>query len=133
GVPDMPEYQYSQSPLVKKLAIKPKMRITAVSAIDGFRALLGDLPEGTSYADSLDGAFDWIIAFAKNEPELDGMMATLKAHLKPTGILWVAIPRAKNPAFNRSTLFASQERYGMELNSNAVVNDEWTAYRYKKV
>jgi hypothetical protein len=128
----MPEYQYSQSPLVKKLAIKPKTRITAVNAIPNFRDLLGELPEGTSYDDSLDGEFDWIIAFAKNEPELDGMMENLKAHLKPTGILWVAIPRAKNPAFNRSTLFASQGRYGMELNSNAVVNDDWTGYRYKR-
>jgi hypothetical protein len=129
----MPEYQYSQSPVVKKLAIKPKMRITAVNPINGFRVLLGELPEGTSYDDSLKGEFDWIIAFAKNEPELDAIMENIKAHLKQTGILWVAIPRAKNPAFNRSTLFASRGRYGMDMNSNAVINDDWTAYRYKKV
>lgn len=129
----MPEYEYSQSPLVKKLAVKPKMRITAVNPIDGFRTLLGELPDGTSYHDALDGDFDWIIAFAKNEPELDGLIEDIKAHLKQTGILWVAIPRAKNTAFNRSTLFASRGRYGMDMNSNAVINDEWTAYRYKKV
>ncbi len=32
----MPEIPYSQSPLVKKLTIKPKTRITAINPIDGF-------------------------------------------------------------------------------------------------
>lgn len=129
----MPEYEYSQSPLVKKLAIKPKTRITAVNPIEGFRAMLGDLPPDTTYHDSLEGDFDWIIAFVKSEPELDGLIENIKKHLKPDGILWVSIPRAKNPKLNRSTLFASRGRYGMDMNSNAVVNDDWTAYRYKRV
>ena len=129
----MPEYQYSQSPLVKKLAIKPKIRITALNPIEGFRDMLGELPPDTTYHDSLEVDFDWIIVFVKSEPELDGLIETIKQHLKPDGILWVSIPRAKNPKFNRSTLFASRERYGMDMNSNAVVNDDWTAYRYKRV
>jgi hypothetical protein len=128
----MPE-SYSQSPLVKKLAIKPKTRITAVNPIDGFRDLLGDLPEGTTYEDKFEGDFDWIIVFVKSEPELDGLIENIKQHLKQTGILWVSIPRAKNPALNRTTLFESRERYGMDMSANAVVNDDWTAYRYKKV
>lgn len=129
----MPEYQYSQSPLVKKLAIKPNMRVTAVNPIEGFRAMLGELPSGTTYEEKLEGEFDWIIAFFKSEAEQDAMMETIKQHLKQTGILWVAIPRAKNPAYNRSTLIAASGRYGMDMNANAVINDDWTAYRYKRV
>jgi hypothetical protein len=127
----MPEY--SQSPLVKKLAVKPKTRITAVNEIENFRDMLGELPPDTSYDDSLDGDFDWIIAFAKNEPELDGMIENIKKHLKQSGTLWVAIPRANNSKFNRNTLTASSARYGLDITSNAVVNDDWTAYRYKKL
>lgn len=127
----MPEY--SQSPLVKKLAIKPKTRITAVNPIEGLRAMLGELPEEAVYDETFEGEFDWIIAFVKSEPELDGLIDNLKLHMKQTGALWVAIPRAKNPAFNRNTLIASRERYGLDTVSNAVVNDDWTAYRYKKV
>ena len=129
----MPETPYSQSPLVKKLAIKPKARITAINPINGFIDLLGELPEGSSYEDNLEGDFDWMTVFVKSEAELDGLVESIKKHLKPSGILWVAIPRAKNPSLNRNTLSASQARYGLEITSNAVINDDWTAYRYKKV
>ena len=129
----MPATPYSQSPLVKKLAIKPKTRITALNPIEGFRDMLGELPEGTTYDYNFEGDFDWITAFVKNEPELDGLIEAIKAHLKQTGILWVAIPRANNSKLNRNTLIASRERYGLEITSNAVINEDWTAYRYKKV
>jgi hypothetical protein len=129
----MLETPYSQSPLVQKLAVKPKTRITAVNAIDGFIDLLGELPQGTSYEDNLEGDFDWITVFVKSEAELDSRIENIKSHLKANGSLWVSIPRVKNPKLNRSTLIASQARYGMEITSNAVINDDWTAYRYKKV
>ncbi len=129
----MPETPYSQSPLVKKLAIKPKTRITAVNPIDGFQNMLGELPEGTTFESNFEGEFDWITAFVKTESELDGQIESIKKHLKQTGILWVAIPRDKKSKLNRNTLIASQTRYGLETVSNAVINDDWTAYRYKKV
>jgi len=129
----MPETPYSQSPLVKKLAIKPGTRITAVNAINGFIDMLAELPPGTSYEDNFEGDFDWVTVFVKSESELDGIIENIKQHLKPTGTLWVAIPRAKNPNLNRNTLSATQQRYGLEITSNAVINDDWTAYRYKKV
>ena len=129
----MPETPYSQSPLVKKLAIKPKTRITAVNAITGFMDMLGELSPETRYDNTLEGDFDWITVFVKSEAELDGLIENIKRHLKPTGTLWVAIPRAKNTKLNRNTLTVSQERYGLDITSNAVINDDWTAYRYKKV
>ncbi len=129
----MPETPYSQSPLVKKLAIKPKTRITAVNAINGFIDMLAELPPGTSYEDNFKGDFDWVTVFVKSESELDGIIENIKQHLKSTGTLWAAIPRAKNPNLNRNTLSATQQRYGLEITSNAVINDDWTAYRYKKV
>ena len=69
----------------------------------------------------------------KSEAQLDGLIENIKKHLKETGILWVAIPRAKNPKLNRNTLTASSERYGLDIVSNIAINDDWTAYRYKKV
>ena len=128
----MPEPTYSQSPLVKKLSIKPNTHIHALNPIEGFRDLLGELPAGTVYDAHFDDEYDWIAVFVKTEGELDGLIEAIKQHLKPTGTLWVAIPRAKNPKFNRSTLMASQERYGLETVANAVINEDWTAYRYKR-
>ncbi|MCA0454962.1 MAG: hypothetical protein LCI00_13400 [Chloroflexi bacterium] len=127
----MPTPAYSQSPLVKKLAIKPNTSIHVLNPIAGFREMLGELPTGTVYDAHFDDTYDWLAVFAKTEGELDGLIEAIKQHLKPTGTLWVAIPRAKNPKFNRSTLIASRERYGFEIVSNAVINNDWTAYRYK--
>ncbi len=87
----MPETPYSQSPLVKKLAIKPKTRITAINAIKGFADMLGELPEATRYEANFEGDFDWITVFVKSEAELDGLIENIKSHLKPTGTLWVSI------------------------------------------
>ncbi len=129
----MPVTPYSQSPLVKKLAIKPKTHITAVNPIDGFQNMLGELPEGTTFDSAFEGTFDWITVFVKTESELDGLIENIKAHMQQTGTLWVAIPRNKKSNMNRNTLIASRERYGLEITSNAVINDDWTAYRYKKV
>ena len=95
--------------------------------------MLGELPPETSYDDTFEGTFDWVTVFVKSESELDGLIENIKQHLKPTGTLWVSIPRAKNPKLNRNTLTASQARYGLEITSNTVINDDWTAYRYKKV
>ena len=129
----MPEIPYSQSPLVKKLAIKPKTRITAINPFDGFRESLGELPPETTFDANFEGEFDWMIAFVKSEPELDSLIESIKKHLKAAGILWVAIPRAKKSELNRNVLTASQARYGLDITSNTVINDDWTAYRYKKV
>ncbi len=37
---------YSGTPLVRKLGVKPGMRVHYVAAPEGFGALLGELPDG---------------------------------------------------------------------------------------
>ena len=55
----------------------PAMALTAI-----------DLPN-LEVAPRLAGKFDYIHLFATSRQELDGMFPTLKAHLEPTGMLWV--------------------------------------------
>jgi len=124
---------YSKSPLVKKLAIKPKTRITVVNAPQGYGDLLGDLPPETRYSETFDGTFDWILLFVKTQSELDDQISGVKARLAPGGILWIAFPRAKQATdLSRNSMWPMQERYGLQVVSNAVVNDDWTAYRFKQ-
>jgi hypothetical protein len=124
---------YSKSPLVKKLAIKPKTRITVVNAPEGYREMLGDLPEGTTYDDKFEGMFDWIQVFVKTQAELDAHLPTAKEKLAPNGILWVTFPRDRKVTdLNRNSMFAVKANHGLDPVSNAVVNDDWTAYRLKR-
>jgi len=123
---------YSQAPLAKKLAVKPKMRMVALMSPDGYRELLGDLPEGASYTDRFDGSFDWIHLFVKSKAELEHWLPEIRGNMRPGGILWISFPRSKNATdLNRNSMIELPGRYGLEVVSNAVVNDEWTAYRAK--
>lgn len=127
----MPE-NYSQSPLVKKLAVRPKMRMVTLMPPEGYRELLGNLPEGATYADIFEGAFDWLHVFVKTKAELESRLAEIKARLLPETVFWISFPRTKNATdLNRNSLLELPARFGLQPVSNAVVNDEWTAYRIK--
>jgi hypothetical protein len=59
---------------------------TALEAID---------PSSLDVASELAGEFDYIHLFARTGAELDDAFPKLKAHLKPTGMLWVSWPKNK--------------------------------------
>lgn len=127
----MPEY--SQSPLVRKLAIKPKTRLVAVNAPEGYRDWLGELPPETTFSETLDGTFDWIHVFATRQQDLYEQLPSLKAKLAPDGILWVSFPRdrKKTDMSRNSVIPPAMHPYGLTPVANAVINDNWTGYRLK--
>lgn len=126
--------EYSKSPLVKKLALKPKSRVAVLNAPEGYRDLLGELPPETTYAEALDGKLDWIQVFVTQKQTLYNQLPALKQHLAPNGTLWITFPRdRKKTDLNRNAVVpdAIQDSYGLTPVANAVVNDDWTAYRLK--
>jgi hypothetical protein len=126
--------EYSKSPLVKKLAIKPKTKMIVLNAPDGYRDMLGDLPEGATLSDSFEGTFDWIQVFVTKQADLYAQLPGLKAKLAPDGILWITFPRDKKKTdLSRNAIMPSaiHEPFGLEPNANTVINDDWTAYRLK--
>jgi hypothetical protein len=127
----MPEY--SQSPLVKKLAIKPKTRLATINAPSAYRDWLGELPPETTCSETLDGTFDWIHVFATKQQELYDQLPSLKEKLAPDGILWVSFPRDKQKTdmSRNSVLPAAMQPFGFTPVANAVINDDWTGYRLK--
>ncbi len=128
----MPE-TYSKSPLVKKLAIKPKSRIIAVNPPEGFDHLLGDLPPETTAAASFEGIFDWILLFVKTQAELDAQLAGVVERLAANGILWISFPRDKKATdLNRNSMLVVGEHFPLQPVANAVISDDWTAYRLKR-
>lgn len=83
---------YSGTPLVKKLGIKPKMRLLFVDPPLSFDETLGPLPdEAKLVADA--NSVDCIMLFADSARALKGQFAALAARLVPNGMLWVAWPK----------------------------------------
>jgi hypothetical protein len=82
--------------LSRKLKLKQGQRAALISAPEGYRETLGALPAGVELAESLDGQFDWIQIFVKNQAELAQLMPQVAAALKQDGKLWISFPKGSS-------------------------------------
>ncbi|HEX2622959.1 MAG TPA: hypothetical protein VHL11_22520 [Phototrophicaceae bacterium] len=85
---------YSGTPLIKKLGIKPPMRILLLHPPENYDQTLGEFPDGITLVETLAEAaqapLDFIQFFTLQRAELEAMFADLKAALTPAGMLWIS-------------------------------------------
>lgn len=93
----MSEAGYSDTPLVKKLGIKPGMRGLFVGRPSGIEAI----ETFDAWSERIDahgpplaeGPFDYIHVFESGEAALAAAIPLLKARLSPPGMLWISWPK----------------------------------------
>ncbi len=89
---------YAGQPLPKKLGIRPGSQVALVEAPNGFRQLLGDLPEGVRFYEDVTrgegtvSRYDLVIWFIKTLPDLERCTAEMAPCLD-FGSLWIAWPK----------------------------------------
>jgi hypothetical protein len=79
--------------LIKKLLIKPGMRLAIHNAPLGYLEGLGPLPEGAQLPEEADGALDFVQLFIKNRDEYERLGAAALRAVKPDGLLWICYPK----------------------------------------
>jgi hypothetical protein len=84
---------YSGTPLATKLGIKEGHRVAFPSAPEGFRELLGELPEGVVVRPRARGPLDVIVFFTKSRSELERRLPALRRAMDPAAGLWIAWPK----------------------------------------
>ena len=84
---------YSPRSLVEKLGIKPGMRIAILGAPSGYRATLGELPDGVTTTSAARGVLPLIHFFTKRRAQLEQRFPALKRALAQDGALWVSWPK----------------------------------------
>ena len=84
---------YSKTPLVRKLGIKPGLKIHFSNPPDNLQSLLGELPDKTTTIVELNGLVDYIHIFTKSKDELQTQFPILKAGLAQNGLLWISWPK----------------------------------------
>lgn len=85
---------YSQTPLAKKLGIKPGARVALAQAPPEMRGLLEPLPADVRVADGLRAAgLDVIVLFPRSAADLERRFAAAARRLAPAGGLWIAWPK----------------------------------------
>ena len=98
----------------------PAMALTAI-----------DLPN-LEVAPRLAGTFDYIHLFATSQQELDGTFPTLKAHLKPTGMLWVSWPKNRQLGTDLTLpeVIRIGYRHGLVESKTVSVDYTWSAIKF---
>lgn len=77
--------------IAEKMFIKPEMSAYLYAAPDGHLVHIG--ARDVKVSESLNGEFDYMHLFAKNQAELRRHFSALKPHLGAKGALWVSWPK----------------------------------------
>jgi hypothetical protein len=83
----------AESPLAKKMKLKPGLRAAIINAPEGYLKELDPLPSDVEVVESLQGQFDWLQIFVKTKAELDELVPRVLRALKPDTLLWVSFPK----------------------------------------
>ena len=84
---------YAATPLAKKLGMKEGHRVAFLSAPEGFRGLLGELPAGVRVKSRASGPLDIIVFFTRSRAELERRLPALRRAMDPAAGLWIAWPK----------------------------------------
>ncbi|MDE0026455.1 MAG: hypothetical protein OXP69_18760 [Spirochaetaceae bacterium] len=87
---------YSGTPLIRKLGLRPDLRVCLLHEPDGFRALLDGVERFDITAD-LQGTFDYLQFFTDSRAELEARFPALAGHVADGGMLWISWPKKSSP------------------------------------
>ena len=86
---------YSHRPLIKKLGIKPGMRVCLIQTPPHYAELTGPMPDDVEVS-GLEDVLDFIHYFSMGAAELSEDFPKLKAHLNKKGMIWISWPKGKS-------------------------------------
>ena len=122
------------SPLAKKLHIKPGYAVALLNPPEGYRAVLGKLPEGVTVSLEAEGKFDLIHLFVRDIAQLqDWAPAALRA-IKRDGVLWISYPKKSSGLktdISRDVGWQVLKDHGFRPVSVVSVDDVWSALRFR--
>jgi len=123
---------YSGTTLAKKLGIKEGHRVAFPSAPEGFRGLLGELPEGVSVKSRATGPLDVIVFFTKSRAELTRRLPGLRRAMEPAAGLWIAWPKRASGVRTKMTEDVARElglANRLVDNKVAAIDETWSGLR----
>ena len=80
---------YSGTPLIKKLGIKPGMRVCLLNAPDEYLSWLGEAVEHSTVL----GPCDFVHAFLLDRTEYEDLLSALRSAIFPNGMVWISWPK----------------------------------------
>jgi hypothetical protein len=123
---------YSQTPLFRKLGIKPGHAVALVNAPDDFDDVLGPLPDGVSLALATDD-IDVALLFVTSLDALTESWQVLAEAIRPAGGLWVCWPKKASGVptdLNENIIREFGLAAGLVDNKVCAVDETWSGLRF---
>jgi hypothetical protein len=124
----------ANSPLLKKLGVKPGYRVLVLNAPDGYLDQLTPLPEKAELATKGKGPFDVVQLFVKNKAQVDRDAAKAIQAVRPRGLLWIAYPKKSSKVetdISRDVGWEAMKRADWEGVAIVAIDDTWSALRFR--
>lgn len=123
----------ADTPIYKKLGIKPGHKVLVLNAPDGYIDLLS-APQDVQIATSPNGKFDCALAFTHNRAEADTYGPIGIEAVKQNGLLWLAYPKKSAKVktdISRDIGWDSVTGAGWEIVAQVSIDDTWSAGRFR--
>jgi hypothetical protein len=123
----------SETPLVRKLGIRPGARVAALCPPAGFTELLGDLPPDARLVRWPQRHSDVIVVFATAFADLDSRFAEALPALAVDGGLWICYPKRASGVVTDLTFDKVQHlglAAGLVDNKGAAIDATWSGLRF---
>lgn len=114
----------------EKMGLKPAMRAILLDApVDALTAI--DSPALDLLAE-LKGNFDYIHFFVSSQAKFHETFSLLKKHLKPSGMLWVSWPKARQQGTDLTLPIVIKlgYEYGLVESTCLSINSLWSALKF---
>lgn len=121
----------AETPLAKKLAIKPGNSVRVLDAPQGYEHLLSDLPDGAHLIKGGDEQADVVLLFGDSRATLERTLPTAITQVRPGGVFWVAYPKGGKSDLSRNELWTLLEPYLWRPVSQIAIDDTWSALRFR--
>jgi hypothetical protein len=124
---------YSQTPLVKKLGLRPGMRLWVIGAPLDYAAIVEDLPVGLQWVGNEVTGLDFIHLFTTSQARLEEALPRLVPRLAKTGVLWISWSKKSSglPAdLDENIIRETGLKNGMVDVKVCAVNQQWSGLKF---
>ncbi|MGB7595580.1 MAG: hypothetical protein WBL80_08440 [Erysipelotrichaceae bacterium] len=118
--------------LFKKLNLKAGMTLCVIAPYDDFAHFL----KAQKAFEIVTHDADFVLVFVRERAELIQRIDEAKQARKSGGKLWLAYPKATSthkPDINRDSLFELTQGYGLIINGNFALDEQWSLLRTKDI
>ena len=127
--------RYARSSLLKKLGLKPGMKVAVLAAPGDFAEKLGDLPEDVDLQPKVARETALAIWFVRSRRELDTGLEYLIAQLPQSGGVWIVHPKQTGRYrvdFNQRDVMATGLAAGLAVSKVCAVDTDWSGLMFRR-